>query len=273
MGWDPGRAHGLLRCRGPVQGDTGGRLHGSDRPSPQLRSRRNTRTLRRVGGARYSRREFFLRLRADTVRRSAAVALVPRSPGNPLSDSAYTHTGEPADAPDLGALMVAAQQGDRDAYDELLAAAQKMVLRYARRRIRSEEAAEDIAQDVLLTMHRVRHTFEPGRPFEPWMYAIARSRLIDYVRRNKRVRGHEVQTEVVPDVAEDTAEPGWDRLLEILDGLPASQREAFAMLKIEGLSTTEAAERAGVSVSALKVRAHRAYTVVKRSVLEEDEDS
>ncbi len=173
------------------------------------------------------------------------------------------------DAIDFAALMQATQAGDQDAYRRLLEAVQPMLHRYVRRRISSPEATEDICQDALLTVHRVRHTFEAGRPFEPWFYAIARSRLIDHVRRAKRIGLHEVQSETLPETASDQDLPGWDRFLEVLEALPPAQREAFSLLKIDGLSTAEAAEKVGVSVSALKVRAHRAYKSVRRAVLED----
>jgi RNA polymerase sigma-70 factor (ECF subfamily) len=167
----------------------------------------------------------------------------------------------------LGAWMAAAQRGDHDAYRQLLEAVQPMVLGYVRRRIESEAAAEDVTQDVLLTMHRARHTYDPERPFEPWLFAVARSRLIDHLRRRRRVSAIEVLTDTLPEIAATaSAETVGDSALEILDRLPATQREAFAMLKLEGLTTEEAAERAGVSVSALKVRAHRAYKALRRAL-------
>ena len=168
---------------------------------------------------------------------------------------------------DLSELMVATQAGDEDAYRQLLHAVQPLLLRYVRRRISSPESAEDIAQDVLLTMHRVRQTYEPGRPFEPWFYTIARSRVIDHLRKRRRIGAHEIHAEVLPEIADDAVQPDWEQFLELLDTLSPSQREAFTLLKIDGLSTQEAAERAGVSVTALKVRAHRAYNALRKLML------
>ena len=167
----------------------------------------------------------------------------------------------------LGAWMAAAQRGDHEAYRVLLEAVQPMVLGYVRKRIESETAAEDVTQDVLLTMHRVRHTYDPERPFEPWLFAIARSRLIDHLRRRRRLSTLEVLTDTLPEVAAGgMAEMAGGSAFEILERLPAAQREAFSMLKLEGLTTQEAAERAGVSVSALKVRAHRAYKALRKAL-------
>jgi RNA polymerase sigma-70 factor (ECF subfamily) len=171
----------------------------------------------------------------------------------------------------LSAWMARAQDGDQEAYRKLLTAVQPIVLRYVRKRIRSQEAAEDVSQEILLTMHRVRHTYERDRPFEPWLYAIARSRIIDYLRKERRMSAMEVMMDALPEVADVGAETTAEQVFEVLDKLPASQREAFTMLKLEGLTTEEAAERAGVTVSALKVRAHRAYNAVKKAFAREGE--
>jgi RNA polymerase sigma-70 factor (ECF subfamily) len=141
-----------------------------------------------------------------------------------------------------------------------------LILRFLRRRVASEDVARDICQEILLTVHRARHTYEPSRPFEPWLYSIARSRLIDHLRRARRVTFFEIATDQLPEVAGGLDAPMDASVEEALAALPPAQREAFLMLKIEGLSTKEAAERAGVGVSALKVRAHRAYVSLRRAL-------
>ena len=168
---------------------------------------------------------------------------------------------------DFAALMVAAQAGDQEAYRALLEALQPLLRAYVKRRLRDEEAVADVCQDVLLTMHRVRHTFEPGRAFEPWFYAIARSRFIDHLRRRRRRGDLEVSSDESPELLAEEEPGGWNRFLELLESLPASQREAFSLLKIDGLSVEEAAERAGVTPGALKVRAHRAYGALRSALL------
>jgi RNA polymerase sigma-70 factor, ECF subfamily len=168
---------------------------------------------------------------------------------------------------DFAALMLAAQAGDQEAYRALLEGLQPLVRAYVKRRLRDEEAVFDVCQDILLTMHRVRHTFEPGRAFEPWFYAIARSRFVDHLRRRRRRGDLEVSSDESPELLAEEEPTGWSRFLEVLETLPASQREAFSMLKLEGLSVDEAAARAGVSTSALKVRAHRAYGALRSALL------
>jgi RNA polymerase sigma-70 factor, ECF subfamily len=113
----------------------------------------------------------------------------------------------------------------------------------------------------------VRHTFEPGRAFEPWFYSIARSRFIDHLRQRRRRERMIEATEEVPEPVAESEPLGWDRFLDVLETLPAQQREAFSLLKLDGLSVEEAAERTGASPSALKVRAHRAYGAIRSALL------
>ena len=134
--------------------------------------------------------------------------------------------------PALSELMGAAQEGDQEAYRRLLATIQPIIFRYVRRRIPSDAAAEDVCQEVLLTIHRVRHTYDPQRPFEPWLYAIARSRVIDHLRRARRISGAEVMMEILPEIPQIGGEMTGESALEILDRLPAAQREAFMMIPV-----------------------------------------
>lgn len=173
---------------------------------------------------------------------------------------------------ELADWMTAAQTGDERAYQLLLETIQPIVFRYARRRLSSDDAAQDVCQDVLLTVHRVRHTYEPGRPLEPWLFSIARTRLIDHLRKARRISAGEVMMDVLPEVPDAPGETTAASVFEILEKLPASQREAFVLLKIEGLTTDEAAAQAGVTVSALKVRAHRAYNAIRAAFSTNDDE-
>jgi len=173
---------------------------------------------------------------------------------------------------ELADWMTSAQKGDERAYQLFLETVQPLVFRYARRRLSSDEAAEDVCQDVLLTVHRVRHTYEPGRPLEPWLFSIARTRLIDHLRKARRIGAGEVMMDVLPEVPDSPGETTAASVFEVLEKLPVTQREAFVMLKLEGLTTEEAAERAGVTVSALKVRAHRAYNSIKAAFSMNDDE-
>ena len=171
-------------------------------------------------------------------------------------------------------LMVAGQDGDADAYRRLLGEVTPFVRHLGRRRGLAAAQCEDLAQDVLLTVHRVRHTYDPRRPFVPWLVAIAQRRMIDLYRRDRRVRLNEqsnpelLETFAAPeandtvDVAERSA---W--LRQAIADLPAKQREALELVKLGELSVAEAAARSGQSPGAVKVNVHRALRALQRLVL------
>jgi RNA polymerase sigma-70 factor (ECF subfamily) len=158
--------------------------------------------------------------------------------------------------------MERAQGGDREAYGALLMDVTPPILGFLRRRIPDPQECEDVFQDTLMAVHCARHTYDPGRPFEPWLFAIARHVLVDHFRRRGVRAAREVLVESMPEGGAN-ADPEGPQLQEALGRLPAAQREAFEMLQLEGISVTAAAARAGTTPSALKVRAHRAYKMLR----------
>ena len=160
--------------------------------------------------------------------------------------------------------MADVQRGDRDAYRALLDDIGPLIQQFVRRRVHDGEEAKDVYQDVLMALHRARHTYEPGRPFEPWLFAIAR-RVVAR-RRGERVArdAHEIHPLVLPDVPIQADEHVKLELERVLAHLSAEQREAFVLLKLSGLSIARAAPIAGTTVGALKVRAHRAYRALRK---------
>jgi RNA polymerase sigma-70 factor, ECF subfamily len=160
--------------------------------------------------------------------------------------------------------MALAQEGDHEAYRALLEDISVELRRFIRRRIRDEHESEDICQEVLLTMHRARHTYDPSRPFEPWLYAVARNVVIDHERGRQARTKWEALVEELPERASPASELlGETRLDEALKALPQGQRNVIEMLKVEGLSVESAARRARISPGALRVRAHRAYRALR----------
>jgi RNA polymerase sigma-70 factor, ECF subfamily len=168
-------------------------------------------------------------------------------------------------------LMRAAQGGDRPAYERLLRAITPVVRAVARRHCSERNALEEVVQDTLLTVHRVRHTYDPNRPFMPWLAAIASRRSIDALRRRRRIEHHEVPAEQGDETFHEVtaneeveglrAREELDALLELL---PARQREALESLKLKEMSLAEASATSGQSVGALKVNVHRALKTLRR---------
>jgi RNA polymerase sigma-70 factor (ECF subfamily) len=170
-------------------------------------------------------------------------------------------------------LMRAAQAGDARCYEQLLRAVTPFVRSLARRYCRDPELAEDVVQDVLLTVHRIRHTWDPERPFSPWLAAIAARRGIDRIRRATRIARHEVSDEAAlatfaaPAANNDTGALRAALVVEpLLAALPERQRRALEAVKLRGLSVAQAAGESGQSVAALKVNVHRAVKALRKLV-------
>jgi RNA polymerase sigma-70 factor (ECF subfamily) len=170
-------------------------------------------------------------------------------------------------------LMRAAQAGDARAYDQLLRAVAPFLRSLARRYGGHNASVEDVVQEVLLTVHRVRHTWDPTRPFSPWLAAIAARRSIDMLRRQSRIARHEQQDEfalatfAAPAANTETgALHAATEIEPLLASLPPRQLQALEALKLRGLSLSEAAASSGQSVAALKVNMHRAVKTLRRLV-------
>ncbi len=167
----------------------------------------------------------------------------------------------------LASLMQSAQDGDAASYAQLLANVAPVLRRTVRRRYSflPTQDVEDIVQDILLSMHTARATYDPKRPFLPWLMAIARNRTADALRRRIRRSTNEVAVERDDETflgADSNSAADAFRVPEALrqaiSGLPRGQRQAIEMLKLREMSLKEAAAATGMSVGALKVAVHRA---------------
>ena len=119
---------------------------------------------------------------------------------------------------------------------------------------------EDATQDTLLTLHIRRHTYEPGRPFRAWLCGIARYKWIDRLRALERDPAAPCAEDISEDIAVDDHGPAIMSALllrELLSQLKSAQSEVIRLVKLEGLSIEEAAERTGQSASLVKVNMHR----------------
>ncbi len=162
-------------------------------------------------------------------------------------------------------LMIAAQAAEPRAYAELLRESSSFIRVIARRYHSDAGTIEDVVQETLISIHRVRQTYEPGRAVEPWIAAIAKARAIDALRA--RLRRLKMETPVAAEVLAnipDTMRSSENTLAantsiaEAMAALPPAQRAAVRLLKIEELSLREASETSGQSISALKSALHRA---------------
>jgi RNA polymerase sigma-70 factor (ECF subfamily) len=165
-------------------------------------------------------------------------------------------------------LMRLAQGGDQAAYASLLVLLTSTTRHFARARLGAVPWIDDVVQETLLAVHRARQTYDPGRPFAPWFYAVASSRLIDAVRRERRVTSRELPGDQLPephaDQVSERDEIDVDAIHAAVASLPPQQREVIEALKFQDQSVREVAGRLSMSESAVKVTAHRGYQALKR---------
>jgi RNA polymerase sigma-70 factor (ECF subfamily) len=177
---------------------------------------------------------------------------------------------------DWSVLMARGQEGDDRSYRMLLQGITPYVRSLARRAGLSPEDSEDAVQDILMTIHTIRHTYDPTRPFGPWLVGVSRNRLADRLRRRARIWSRETELTIEHETlgADETnsyekAEQA-RRLRTAVAELPAGQREAVELLKLKEMSLKEAAAVTGQSEVALKVAVHRAVKRL-RTMLAGDE--
>jgi RNA polymerase sigma-70 factor (ECF subfamily) len=169
------------------------------------------------------------------------------------------------------AWMAAAQSGDRRAYERVLADVLPLVRAVARRQGVAPDSIDDVVQETLLTVHRVRHTYDPARSFDAWLAAIAARRAIDALRSQGRRGRREVHDELALDQHADRDDASADseqaqeaaRLRAAIASLPPGQREAVEELGLKEHSLAEAAQRTGRNTGALKVNLHRALKALR----------
>jgi RNA polymerase sigma-70 factor (ECF subfamily) len=164
--------------------------------------------------------------------------------------------------------MTLAQRGDKEAYASLLILATGAVKRMIRQKWGDVSWADDAVQETLISVHRARHTFDPSRPFVPWLYAIAQNRAIDVARRERRVSARELGVDVLPEPSpkSDGGAPGVDadRVRAALASLPPRQRDVIAGMKFGDESVRDVGTRLGMTDSSVKVTAHRGYKALRR---------
>jgi RNA polymerase sigma-70 factor, ECF subfamily len=163
-------------------------------------------------------------------------------------------------------LMERAQNGDKEAFRALFDDIGPLITRFVRRRVFDQADVDDVGQEALIAIFKSRHTYQLTLPFEPWLFAIVRNVIAAHLQRNRQhIKWHEPGSELPETWAEDES----TLAVELRDGLnelSPDQLEALKLTKLSGFSVAEAAMRAGTSVGSMKVRVHRAYVSLKRSL-------
>jgi RNA polymerase sigma-70 factor (ECF subfamily) len=176
-------------------------------------------------------------------------------------------------------LMTRYCDGDAGAFRELYTLVAPRLLGYLLKMARERALADDLLQQTFLKVHRARTSYVRGADPLPWIYSIAHRTFIDETRKHKRAVVRVGEAEELPEVPAGLTGESDDRrdddrgdpelmaaALDALAGLPVQQREAVVLTKLDGKTVAEAAEIAGTTVGAMKVRAHRGYEALRKSL-------
>lgn len=175
----------------------------------------------------------------------------------------------PEDDRHLATLIEKAQAGDKVAYESLLTKVAVLARKYVSRRLTATDVIDDVVQEILLSVHKAKHTYDPSRPFGPWFYAIAHFRLTDCIRQLYRNKARELDSPATqsPDADELELELfANSEVTQLLATLPQKQRDIIRLLKIDELSVKEVAQKMGLSESDIKVSVHRGLKSLRQQL-------
>ncbi len=168
----------------------------------------------------------------------------------------------------LEKLMQQALAGDQHAYAALLHETARLLRPFLAKRLRLADEVEDLTQEILISIHKARHTYDGNRPYKPWAYAIAKFRLLDHLRTHyaDQLRHAVDFDELEESLHEPVTESGmsYESISAEVQKLPAKQATILQLMHQDGYTAKEVAEKTGMTESAVKVAAHRAYKVLRK---------
>lgn len=170
----------------------------------------------------------------------------------------------------LEVLMRRSLNGDKHAYADLLRETARLLRPFLSRRLSFDSEVDDLLQEILISIHKARHTYDGMRPYKPWAYAIAKFRLQDYLREHyaDHLRHAVELSEVENDLHEDVTESAisYESISGEIHKLPEKQVTILRMIHQEGYTAKEVATMMGMNESAVKVAAHRAYKILRKKL-------
>jgi RNA polymerase sigma-70 factor (ECF subfamily) len=172
-------------------------------------------------------------------------------------------------ASELERLMRHSLDGDAESYRALLKSCAALLRPYVAKRLFRASASEDVVQEILLSLHKARHTYDGARPFLPWLYAIANFRISDYLRGHYTDRlSSAVELEPHHASTEDVTEYrlAYEDIRKSVSALSGKAPEILRLLHEEGCTAKEVGMRMGMSETAVKVAAHRAYKTLRKQL-------
>ena len=160
--------------------------------------------------------------------------------------------------------------GDKHAYAEILQETSRFLRPFLAKRLSFTNEVDDLLQEILLSIHKARHTYDGNRPYKPWVYAIARFRLQDYLRAHYSDHLHHADdlSELEDYLHENVTESAftYESISGEVEKLPQKQAAILQLMHQEGYTAKEVAKKLGMNESAVKVAAHRAYRILREKL-------
>jgi RNA polymerase sigma-70 factor (ECF subfamily) len=170
----------------------------------------------------------------------------------------------------LAALMRQSLNGDKHAYAEILQETSRFLRPFLAKRLSFTNEVDDLLQEILISIHKARHTYDGKRPYKPWVYAIARFRLQDYLRAHYSDQLHHADdlSELEDYLHENVTESAitYESISGEVEKLPQKQAAILQLMHQEGYTAKEVAKKLGMNESAVKVAAHRAYRILREKL-------
>ena len=173
-------------------------------------------------------------------------------------------------ADSLEALMRRSLDGDQHAYAEILQETSRFLRPYLAKRLSFTNEVDDLLQEILISIHKARHTYDGNRPYKPWVYAIAKFRLQDHLRAHYSDHLHHADD--LSEMEEFLHEPvtesaiSYESISGEVEKLPEKQAAILRLMHQDGYTAKEIAEKIGMKESAVKVAAHRAYKILRKNL-------
>ncbi len=160
--------------------------------------------------------------------------------------------------------------GDKLAYADLLRETSRFLRPFILKRLGFVDEADDLLQEILISIHKARNTYDGNRPYKPWAYAIAKFRLLDHLRSNysdrlRQAFDFDELEEILPEHVTKTA-ISYESISREVQELPEKQATILRLMHRDGYTAKEVAEKMGMNESAVKVAAHRAYKTLRNKL-------
>lgn len=167
-------------------------------------------------------------------------------------------------------LMRQALAGEQQAYAALLQKTTRLLRPFLAKRLSFSSDVDDLMQEILISIHKARHTYDGNRPYKPWVFAIATFRLQDYLRTHyadqlRHAVDFDELVETLPEHVTES-EMSYESISGEVQKLPEKQATILQLMHQDGYTAKEVAEKMGMNESAVKVAAHRAYKELRKKL-------